>query len=481
MNTPPIQQTSLVSELPTAQKKRLELWAERAISEHWLSENTLEQLSASVNATPGQLFEQSSHRPLVTGLFGGTGVGKSTLLNRLAGEPIARASAERPTSRDITIYVHRSVSVDHLPDNLPMQRMRTALHNNDDYQHVMFVDMPDFDSVEQSNRDLVNLWLPHLDVVMYVVSPERYRDDQGWRLLREHAAAHAWLFIINQWDRGDPLVRDDFIDQLAAQGLSAPMVFTTDCANPDHAPESNPALATDDFNALQETLLTLSDEQIISALQEHGVVARLQTLKSLSDSWIDGLGSTPSFDSLQQSWLQACEQEHDKTRSTTQLSIFQIAAQFADNTPFWKRLFGLVKPGSPDKPNALTPLTETLNERLLSTLERFCNQQAGTGMDQCPDCGCFHTRQQQPGCLSGQPVCCQQRDVAWRQLADTGIGQYIIQPLAGTGCKAGSCAGRGRGDCKYSGSGRLSIHRPGRSGGHAARRLSAIVGRIAGT
>jgi len=376
MNTPPIQQTSLVSELPTAQKKRLELWAERAISEHWLSENTLEQLSASVNATPGQLFEQSSHRPLVTGLFGGTGVGKSTLLNRLAGEPIARASAERPTSRDITIYVHRSVSVDHLPDNLPMQRMRTALHNNDDYQHVMFVDMPDFDSVEQSNRDLVNLWLPHLDVVMYVVSPERYRDDQGWRLLREHAAAHAWLFIINQWDRGDPLVRDDFIDQLAAQGLSAPMVFTTDCANPDHAPESNPALATDDFNALQETLLTLSDEQIISALQEHGVVARLQTLKSLSDSWIDGLGSTPSFDSLQQSWLQACEQEHDKTRSTTQLSIFQIAAQFADNTPFWKRLFGLVKPGSPDKPNALIPLTETLNERLLSALERFCNQQA---------------------------------------------------------------------------------------------------------
>jgi hypothetical protein len=315
---------------------------------------------------------------LVTGLFGGTGVGKSTLLNRLAGEPIARASAERPTSRDITIYVHRSVSVDHLPENLPMQRMRTSLHNNDEYQHVMFVDMPDFDSVEQSNRDLVNLWLPHLDVVMYVVSPERYRDDQGWRLLREHAAAHAWLFIINQWDRGDPMVRDDFIEQLAAQGLSAPMVFTTDCAHPDHAPDANPELAMDDFNTLQQTLLSLSDEQIISALQEHGVVARLQTLKSISDSWLDSLGNKQTFDTLRQSWLDTAEQEHNKVLSATQLSIVQIAARHADTTPFWKQLLGLGKRAIDTHSDALNPLTDTLNEQLKNHLERFCNEQAYT-------------------------------------------------------------------------------------------------------
>ena len=38
-----------------------------------------------------------SERPLVVGLFGGTGVGKSSLLNRLAGSDIARTGVVRPT------------------------------------------------------------------------------------------------------------------------------------------------------------------------------------------------------------------------------------------------------------------------------------------------------------------------------------------------------------------------------------------------
>ena len=284
-------------DLPLAQKSRLEQWASLAISDGWLTQDAPLTLAAASDATPGQLFNEA-HRPLVAGLFGGTGVGKSTLLNRMAGEAVARTSAERPTSREITVYVHRSLSVDHLPDSLPMQRMRTALHNNEMYRQVMFVDMPDFDSVEQANRTLVDLWLPHLDVVIYVVSPERYRDDQGWQLLRQHATAHAWLFVINQWDRGNPLLRDDFISQLAEQGLPDPLVFCTDCANPAHAPSADVTHAVDDFVALQQTLQTLSDEQIINGLQEHGVVARLQNLKVLSNDWLAFLGDEDAVNHL---------------------------------------------------------------------------------------------------------------------------------------------------------------------------------------
>ena len=43
--------------------------------------------------------------------------------------------------------------------------------------------MPDFDSIDQNNRHLVLEWLPHIDVLIYVVSPERYRDEKAWRLL----------------------------------------------------------------------------------------------------------------------------------------------------------------------------------------------------------------------------------------------------------------------------------------------------------
>jgi GTPase Era involved in 16S rRNA processing len=207
-----------MSDLPAAQQQALEHWANDAIAAGWLSETVPSTLSNAVVGAPSNMFG-AQQRPLVVGLFGGTGVGKSTLLNRFAKEAVAQTSAERPTSRDITVYVHRSISVDKLPNNFPMHKMRTSLHGNQKYQHVMFIDMPDFDSVETANRDLVDAWLPHLDLVLYVVSPERYRDDQGWRLLLAHVTQHAWVFVMNHWDRGVPEQLADFSSQLAEAGL----------------------------------------------------------------------------------------------------------------------------------------------------------------------------------------------------------------------------------------------------------------------
>lgn len=364
-----------MSELPAAQTTRLESWASRAISQGWLTEDAKLTLQSASNANPGQLFEHAE-RPLVAGLFGGTGVGKSSLLNRLAGESVARASAERPTSRDITVYVHRSVSVDHLPDSFPMQRMRTALHNNDDYRQVMFIDMPDFDSVEESNRELVDLWLPHLDVVMYVVSPERYRDDKGWQLLKRHVKEHAWLFVINQWDRGNPVQRDDFVSQLSAQGLNDPMVYCTDCANPAHAPGSDNSLATDDFPALQKTLVSLSDKQIVNHLQKHGVLARLQNLKSLSDTWLQPIGDEAKFTDLRAQWTTLCKKQHPELTDALQWPMQQVALGHGTEAPFWQRLLGRKSTRArPDK-SSLGTLTQTLNERIETHLEQFLNQQA---------------------------------------------------------------------------------------------------------
>ena len=39
---------------------------------------------------------------------------------------------------------------------------------------------------EQKNKDIVMQWLPFVDVLIYVVSPERYRDNKAWRFRRFH-------------------------------------------------------------------------------------------------------------------------------------------------------------------------------------------------------------------------------------------------------------------------------------------------------
>src|SRR5260221_13943419 len=51
---------------------------------------------------------------LVVMLMGGTGVGKSTLLNALAGASIAQSSVTRPTTRDPVVYFHESVRPERL-------------------------------------------------------------------------------------------------------------------------------------------------------------------------------------------------------------------------------------------------------------------------------------------------------------------------------------------------------------------------------
>ena len=359
-----------MSELPAAQQLALENWAGNAITAGWLPDNATKSIQDAVVASPSHLF-QTSNRPLVVGLFGGTGVGKSTLLNRFADEAIARASAERPTSRDITVYVHRSISVDKLPDNFPMHKMRTALHSNAALKHVMFIDMPDFDSVETANRELVDTWLPHLDVVLYVVSPDRYRDDQGWRLLLAHVTQHAWLFVMNHWDRGDPRQLEDFRSQLAAAGLNDPVLFHTDSS-------SQPDKDADQFDALHQFIQDAADQSIINSLEELGVVARLKSLRDLSEPWLTKLGSEDTFNTLLKEWNSHWDSHGGLIKDSVSYKFKQYADNFTQPGGFWlKRLRGEIAQ-SKQMPPADSLVDEALLARMDNGVADFIHQQAQT-------------------------------------------------------------------------------------------------------
>jgi energy-coupling factor transporter ATP-binding protein EcfA2 len=166
-------------------------------------------------------------------LMGGTGVGKSTLLNALAGAAIAPASITRPTTRAPVVYRHASVPLARLDPLL--QRCQLVVHDRPSLEQKVIIDAPDLDSNDLSNREMLRQLLPLADVVLYVGSQEKYHDRLGWELFLEQRQRRAFAFVLNKWDRcqqpGHSGLRpdQDLLGDLKSAGFSQPLLFRT-CA-----------------------------------------------------------------------------------------------------------------------------------------------------------------------------------------------------------------------------------------------------------
>lgn len=262
-------------------------WFEQAHADSWLADSDLERFSSVEQRTPADLFADPQLRPLVVAFFGGTGVGKSSLLNRLAGQPIARTGPERPTSREVTIYVHESVELAALPPELPVEQVNVRRHSAATHRGVLWIDAPDIDSAHEANRKLALAWLPHIDLLIYVVSPERYRDDVGWRVLRRRGHKHGWMFVLNRWDEGDASQRDDFTHMLRQAGFNEPLLLCTSCAagtvgeaSAATDMELEVSLPTpDEFDRVESAIQELLAEHGVRELERLGHRARLLELR----------------------------------------------------------------------------------------------------------------------------------------------------------------------------------------------------------
>src|SRR5262249_17977830 len=149
----------------------------------WLASNRSYPLStltrASLDGLATDLDRQARaldvDRPLlVIMLMGGTGVGKSTLLNAMAGGEIAQASFVRPTTRDPVGYRHESIVPERLDPAL--RHCRLATHDRPALEQKIIVDTPDLDSNDIANREKLKQLLPVADVILYVGSQEKYHD-----------------------------------------------------------------------------------------------------------------------------------------------------------------------------------------------------------------------------------------------------------------------------------------------------------------
>lgn len=171
-------------------------------------------------------------RPLlVVMLMGGTGVGKSTLLNALAGGAVAEASFTRPTTRDPVVYYHESVKPERFDSAL--RHCRLVPHDRPNLAQKVIVDTPDLDSNDIANREKLKALLPVADIVLYVGSQEKYHDQLGWELFKEQRKRRGFAFVLNKWDRclhpGSSGLRpdEDLNRDLHDEGFETPLLFRT--------------------------------------------------------------------------------------------------------------------------------------------------------------------------------------------------------------------------------------------------------------
>jgi GTP-binding protein EngB required for normal cell division len=176
----------------------------------------------------------------VVALAGATGSGKSSLFNAIARLQLSQVGVRRPTTGVAHACVWGSDHAKPLLNWLEVPAGRrfsreSALDGNDEaaLRGLVLLDLPDFDSVLDAHRAESDRLLDLVDVVVWVLDPQKYADqvvhEQYLTQFQQHR--DITVVVLNQIDRLVPVDADRVVTDLRrlleADGLPGVPVLTT--------------------------------------------------------------------------------------------------------------------------------------------------------------------------------------------------------------------------------------------------------------
>lgn len=149
--------------------------------------------------------------PLVVATFGGTGTGKSSLVNALVGEEVTRSGRQRPTTTRPVLLIHPDLEAETLGIELSQFQIRQV--NSPLLRDIVLIDCPDPDTSETastgSNLATLRNLLPQCDVLLYTSTQQKYRSARISDELFDAAGGCRLVFVQTHADL-DEDIREDW-------------------------------------------------------------------------------------------------------------------------------------------------------------------------------------------------------------------------------------------------------------------------------